>query len=149
MTTSATTPDLRTNTGLASALRPAILRLARRLRQMRDESVVLSAGQLGAMGTLFREGALLIGELASREKVKPPSMTRTVNSLEEGGLVTRRVTDADRRQCVVELTPAGREVVLADRRRRDAWLAKRVAGLTQPERDILRKAISVLEKVNA
>jgi len=37
---------------------------------------------------------------------------------------------------------------VADRRRRDAWLAQRVADVTPEERDILRRAIPVLEKVN-
>lgn len=140
--------QLRTNAGLASALRPAVLRLARRLRQMRAHDHDLGAGQLQAMGVLFRHGSIPIGELAAVEKVRPPSMTRTVNALEELGLVTRETSETDRRHCVVQLTDAGRDLVLADRRRRDAWLAKRVAELTPEERDLLRRAIPVLEKVN-
>lgn len=140
--------QLRSNAGLASALRPAILRLARRLRQMRAHDHDLGTGQLQAMGALFRQGPMPIGELAALEKVRPPSMTRTVNALEEQGLAVREDSEADRRHCVVRLTDAGRELVLADRRRRDAWLAKRVAELTPEEREVLRRAIPVLEKVN-
>lgn len=115
---------------------------------MRSHDHDLGAGQLQAMGCLFRGGAIPIGELAAMEKVKPPSMTRTVNALEELGLVVRETSETDRRHCVVRLTDAGRDVVVADRRRRDAWLAQRVAELTPEERDILRRAIPVLEKVN-
>lgn len=140
--------QLRSNAGLASALRPAVLRLARRLRQMRSHDLDLGTGQLQAMGCLFRRGPIPIGELATIEKVKPPLMTRTVNALEELGLVVRETSESDRRHCVVRLTEAGRDVVLADRRRRDAWLAQRVAELTPAERDVLRRAIPILEKVN-
>ena len=141
--------DLRTNAGLASALRPSILRLARRLRQMRDESIDLNSNQLSAMSVLLNHGDLAMGELATRELVQPPSMTRIVNGLEERGLVARKAHPADRRQCVVTLTDAGRQVLLANRRRRDQWLATRIALLEPEEREVLRKSVRILEKVNA
>ena len=140
--------DLRTSAGLASALRPAVLRLARRLRQMRDESMELNTNQLSAMAVLLNQGDQLMGELAAQELVQPPSMTRIVNGLEERGLVARRPHPTDKRQCVVTLTEAGRQVLLANRRRRDEWLAKRIAELNPEERDVLRKCVHVLEKVN-
>lgn len=140
--------DLRTNAGLASALRPQIFRLARRLRQMRDETLELNSNQLSAMGVLNSQGELLIGVLAAQERMQPPSMTRIVNGLEARGYVSRRTDPADKRQCMVALTDAGRDVVLADRRRRDAWLAVRIGELEPAEREVLRQAISILEKVN-
>lgn len=143
------TEDRRTYAGLAGALRPAVLRLARRLRQMRDPAVDLSANQLSAMGVLHASGDLLIGELAARELVQPPSMTRIVNGLEERGLVARTPDPTDRRLCRVGLTEAGRQVLLANRKRRDEWLAVRVAALTPAEREVLRQAVPILEKVNA
>ena len=60
-------------------------------------------------------------------------MTRTVNCLEEGGYVARRPHETDGRQVVVALSEPGRATVLADRARRDAWLARRLRELT-PER---------------
>ncbi|MGD7704843.1 MarR family winged helix-turn-helix transcriptional regulator [Microlunatus sp. Y2014] len=140
--------DLRTDAALASALRPVVLRLARRLRQMRSDDHGLSPSQLQPLGWLYREGPMVIGELAAREHIRPPSMTRTVNALEAAGLVSREVQPTDRRQCMVSLTEAGHEMVTADRRRRDAWLAKRMAELSAEERAILRKAVPILEKVN-
>ena len=134
--------------GLAGALRPAVLRLARRLRQMRDETVELGSNQLSTMGTLFNHGDLLMGELAEYEKVRPPSMTRIVNGLHDLGYVSRNPGPTDRRQCLVSLTGSGREMVLANRRRRDSWLAVRLAELTPAERDVLRHAVTILEKVN-
>jgi len=141
--------DLRTIAGLASALRPSVLRLARRLRQLRDESLDLNSNQLSVMSVLLNSGDQLMGELAAAEKVQPPSMTRIVNGLEERGFVVRRPDSQDRRQCVVALTPSGRDVLLANRRRRDAWLAARIAELSPAERDVLRRAVEILDKVNA
>lgn len=138
----------RTDAELASRVRPAVLRLSRRLRQMRDESLDLSGSQLGAMGVLFRGGEMPIGELAAHEKVQPPSMTRTVNCLADAGLVTRVAGETDRRQSKVRLTDAGRDVVLADRRRRNAWLATRIAQLDDADKAVLRQAVLILEKVN-
>lgn len=141
--------DLRTIAGLASALRLSVLRLARRLRQLRDESLDLNSNQLSAMSVLLNSGDQLMGELAAAEKVQPPSMTRIVNGLEERGFVVRRPHPKDGRLCVVGLTPAGRDVLLANRRRRDAWLAARIAALSPPERHVLRQAIEILDKVNS
>jgi DNA-binding MarR family transcriptional regulator len=140
--------DLRTHAGLASALRPAVLRLARRLRQMRDESLELNSNQLSAMSVLLNNGELSMGELAALELVQPPSMTRIVNGLEERGLVVRTARTSDRRQSVVALTAPGREVLLANRRRRNEWLAKRISELEPEEREVLRKCVGILEKVN-
>jgi len=115
---------------------------------MRDETLALSPAQLSALGTLSRLGPARIGELADAERVRPPSMTRTVDGLEEAGLVERRA-GADRRACEVVVTDAGRAVLTADRRRRDAWLAGRIAELDPGEVHVLREAVAVLERVNA
>ncbi len=133
---------------MARALRPAVMRLARRLRQMQDDSLDLNPNQLSAMAVLLNSGDQLMGELAALERVRPPSMTRVVNSLEARGYVARRPDPRDHRQCLVTLTDSGRQVLLANRRRRDEWLAVRIAGLDPAERDVLRRAIRVLEKVN-
>jgi DNA-binding MarR family transcriptional regulator len=71
-----------------------------------------------------------------------------VNGLENLGYVARRPDPGDRRQCLVTLTDAGRDVLVANRARRDEWLAIRIAELDPEERDVLRKAVPILEKVN-
>jgi DNA-binding MarR family transcriptional regulator len=72
-------------------------------------------------------------------------MTRTVNCLESSGDVVRRPHETDGRQVVVELADRGRERVLADRDRRDAWLNQKLRGLTAEERAVLRKAAPILQ----
>jgi DNA-binding MarR family transcriptional regulator len=141
--------DLRTVSGLAYALRPAVMRLARSLRQVReDDSLDLQSNQLSAMSVLLNDGDMLMGELAAAEKIQPPSMTRIVNGLEQSGFVARRPDPRDGRQCLVTLTPAGREMLLANRRRRDEWLTVRIAGLDPDEREVLRQAVPILAKLN-
>jgi len=140
--------NLRTSSGLAHELRPVVMRLARSLRHIRDDSLDLQSNQLSAMAVLLNDGDMLMGELAATEKVQPPSMTRIVNGLEQRGYVARRPDPRDGRQCLVTLTPAGREVILANRRRRDEWLTVRIAGLDPAEREVLRQAVPILAKVN-
>ncbi len=49
---------------------------------------------------------------------------------------------------MVVLSDLGRETVLADRARRDAWLARKLKDLTAEERAVLRKAAPILEELS-
>jgi DNA-binding MarR family transcriptional regulator len=69
--------------------------------------------------------------------------------MEEAGLVARRPHETDKRQIVVELTEAAHALLQANRRRRDEWLQTKLKKLTPEERDILRKAAPVLERLAA
>jgi DNA-binding MarR family transcriptional regulator len=140
--------DLQQAAALAGEVRTSVMRLARRLRQLRDDALELNANQLSAMGVLLNSGAQLMGELAALERVQPPSMTRIVNGLEARGLVTRQADPQDRRQSLVSLTSAGRQVLMDNRRRRDQWLTRRIAELDEAEREVLRQAVAILAKVN-
>ena len=137
----------RTDTGLASQFQVSLVRLARRLRSEREPSNELSVGAISVLGVLIREGDLSIGQLAAHERVQPPSMTRTVNALVEDGYVERRASADDGRSVIVALAEKGRETLLADRRRRDAWLAQQLRTLTADERDLLRKAVPIIERL--
>lgn len=137
----------RTDTGLASVLRVSVARLSRRLRNEREADDGLGLGALSALGVLFREGPMTVGQLAEKERVQPPSMTRTVNHLVERAYAVRSRHETDGRQVVVEISDAGRERILTDRRRRDAWLAQRLAELTPEERAVLRQAAPLLERI--
>jgi DNA-binding MarR family transcriptional regulator len=131
---------------LASELRTSVMRLARRLRRMRLDTS-LSLGQLAALGTIDRHGSLTPGELAAHERVQPPSMTRIVKALEELGYVTRAPHPTDGRQVVVTVTPEGAKLLKEDRRRREAWLAQRLAELSPEDRDLLHRAAEVIDRL--
>jgi DNA-binding MarR family transcriptional regulator len=137
-----------TDAALASTLRISVMRLARRLRTERtDETLTLS--QLAVLGSLDRHGPMTLGELAAHERVQPPSMTRIVSGLEERGLVVRDQHLTDGRMVIVRLTAEASALLAIDRRRRDAWLARRLRELTPDEHDTLRRAAPVLEKLAA
>jgi DNA-binding MarR family transcriptional regulator len=139
---------VRTDSGLASALRVSVARLQRRLRSERDpDNELLPVGQLSVLGLLNRFGDSTVGELAALERVQPPSMTRTVNCLHDGGYVVRRKNESDGRQVVVALSEQGRSTLANDRRRRDAWLAQRLRELTPEERSVLRHAAPLIERL--
>lgn len=140
---------IRSDSGLAAQLRLSVMRLRRRLANERHPDNELSLGAMAVLGCLQRHGGeLAIGELAQHERVQPPSMTRTVNCLERDGYVTRRPHESDGRQVLVGLSEQGRTIVMADRLRRDAWLARRLAELTPDERAVLRKAAPILERLS-
>jgi DNA-binding MarR family transcriptional regulator len=145
-----TATQTRSDAGLASALRISVSRLARRLRVERQAEGLasLSDTQLAALAVLEKHGAMTPGELAEYEKVQPPSMTRVIAVLEERHLVMRAAHPTDRRQVVLTVTEDGRALVVQARRRRDAWLAKRLRELTPEERALLRAAAPVLEKLS-
>jgi DNA-binding MarR family transcriptional regulator len=138
----------RTDAGLASELRVSVMRLRRRLANERDPDNDLSIATMAVLGSLFRHGDLTVGELAGLERVQPPSMTRKVNNLEDGGYVARRAHDTDGRVVVVSLTELGRTRVVADRRRRDEWLARHLRDLTPEEREVLRAATPIIQKLS-
>ncbi|WP_310526630.1 MarR family transcriptional regulator [Nocardioides sp.] len=138
----------RTDAGLAAELRVGVMRLRRRLANERHPDNDLSLGQMAVLGLLLRRGDLTIGELARLERVQPPSMTRTVTCLEDLGTVARSPHATDGRVVVVSLTDHGREVVLADRSRRDAWLAVQLTHLSPDERAALRRAAPILDRLS-
>jgi DNA-binding MarR family transcriptional regulator len=76
-------------------------------------------------------------------------MTRTVAALTELGLVTRTPHPHDRRQIVVTVTAQGAAVARETRRRRDAWLARRLAELPPAEREVLAQAGEILRRIAA
>jgi len=131
---------------LAGELRIALVRSTRRLRMERS-STEITDGQHSVLAALSKLGPLTPGHLADREHVQPPSMTRTVAALVAAGLVARGVHPTDRRQVLVTITSAGEQEVLETRRRRDAWLAQRLAGLTLAERATLAEATEILQRI--
>ena len=129
---------------LAHDLRLAVMRLARRVRQQRGDHG-LGLGQLSALAALDRHGPMTAGALAAHEQVRPPSITRTLAALAEGGYVERTADPDDGRQVVVSLTDSARSLLREDRRRRDEWLAALLLDLDADDRARLRAALPVLE----
>lgn len=134
------TPD---TAELAGRLRLAVTRLARQMRRETDTG--LSPTLLATLASVEIAGPLTLGELAGREKVAPPTITRAVAGLEADGLVIRRIDPTDRRVARVEVTPTGRRLLERARTRKNAWLARRLRDLDPDEVRRLAEAVAALE----
>src|SRR3954454_3420441 len=131
---------------LAVALREAIQRLNRRVRQARPVGD-LTFSQLSALTSLQLAGALTPRELADVERVQPPTMTKIVGKLEERGLVARTPHPTDGRQVILAATEEGRAVYAQFERARNEWLARQVARLSPGETDGARRGAEILQQV--
>ena len=132
---------------LAARLRVAVGRLQRQLRRRAVGDLTLS--QVSALVSLEQHGPLRAGDLAARESVSAPTMTRILAVLEERGLVAREVDPADRRASSVVLTDAGGAMLGALRQERTAFLADRLGRLDEAQRRRLSDAVQVLEQLVA
>lgn len=133
---------------LANELRLAIHRMTRRLRQQQPEDE-LTLTQLSALAIVWREGPLTAGDLAIRERVRPPSITRVVDGLESAGVVVRRENPADGRQVLVEATPLGGQRMQQYIDAREAWLAQQLLAMPTKDRDTLKRAAVILNELAA
>jgi DNA-binding MarR family transcriptional regulator len=145
MSHSRRTPIVDAELELATRLRLGVTRLSRRLRQQVGEDA--SPTMLSALATIEARQPVTLGELAERERVRPPSMTRIVARLEERGLVARRAGSSDRRVAEVSLTPAGARYIESIRRRKNAYLVRRLHSLEPDELHKLEDALEVIEKL--
>lgn len=143
--TAAGVADGATDDDLASRLRVAVTRLNRRLRQ--QSLAGLSPAQASALGTVSRLGTPTLGELAVAEQVQPPTMTRLAASMESAGLVVRVADGADRRVCRVRLTSEGRRALQRIRSLKNAYLNRRLAGLSPDERAQAAQLTLLLERL--
>ena len=134
---------------LATRLRHSIARTARRLRQ---EAMAADGGAPGptltaALATIEAHGPLTPSELAERERVRRPTATRIVGRLEEEGLIERSADPADGRSSLVRASAEGRALLRRLRRRKDEYLALRLAELDSRELAALERAADVLERL--
>lgn len=130
---------------LAAHLRLVIARSARRLRQETTGTLGPSLG--GALATIDRHGPLTPSQVAAREGIQRPSVTRMLARLEEEGLVVREPDPHDRRSCLVRTTPDGTRHLQEVRSQKDAFLARRLAALDDDERAALDRAATILERL--
>lgn len=133
-------------TDAASRLRMGIVRTARRLRQeAAGEATGLTPTSTAALATIDRRGPLTPSELAEAERVKRPTVTRTLACLDREGLIERMPDPADRRSSLISVNAAGRERLRRLRRRKNAYLARRMRDLPAADLAALARAAEILE----
>jgi DNA-binding MarR family transcriptional regulator len=133
---------------LPTDLRIAVNRLSRTLRNQKADTSVTDA-QFAALAQLHRHGPMTLAALSDVEGITPPSMTKTVNALLERGLVAKAEHEVDKRKVVLTATEAGSAFVLETRRRRDGWLAPRLATLSARERATLVDATEIMRSLTS
>lgn len=131
---------------LAHDLRVAVLRLARRIRSNRVDTS-LSLSQLSALAVLDVYGPMSAGDLAALESVQPPTLTKVLALLVDRGLITRDADPDDKRAVRLAVTPAGHEVVEAEKQARDVWMSDVLDGLDSADRALLEQAVPVLDRL--
>jgi DNA-binding MarR family transcriptional regulator len=132
--------------GIADRLHSAAIHLLRRVRQQ-DTATGEGPARLSALSVLVFGGPMTLGQLAAAEQVKPPTMTRIVNALEDGGLAKRVADTGDARRVQIRATPKGMHLLQAARERRIGYLADHLGTLSEHERNTLGQAVESLEKV--
>ena len=124
---------------LAEALRPALLRVSRRLR-LEAQKVGLSAQDALLLAQITKTPGIGVSALADAEKTSRPTMSAHVKRLEAEGLVARSGDAEDGRRCGLAITEAGARKLDVIRRERNDWLAARLMRLSPQERALLEAA---------
>lgn len=128
---------------LANRLRPVLLLLARELRR-EVHSLGVTGGQVTLLIGIHRNPGLSQRELAERERISGAAASAHVDRLERAGLVRRVRSETDRRRIGLDVTPKGLRVLEQVRKRRTAWLAKRLEALDPEQRNAIDRALEPL-----
>jgi DNA-binding MarR family transcriptional regulator len=132
----------------AVVVRRGVVGIGRRLRLERSGSSSLTTLELSLLGHLHRRGPLTPGDLAAAERVQPQSLTRTLASLAEDGLILRRPDPDDGRRSRLGITDPGLTALRAEMGQRDRWLAEAMSReLTSTEIELLRLAGELLDRL--
>lgn len=121
--------------------------IGRANRRMLAAGKGLGQGHLNALATMYRVGPIRPGDLAQREFVSAPTMTRTLRDLEKLGLVSRQPDVSDGRSILVSVTPEGQHEVLQARSTRAELLARLLGQLHKADVAALRDALTALERL--
>lgn len=130
-------------TDLAVHLRIVVGRLHRRIRIDAQESI--GPLQLSALVTVEQHGPLRLSELARREAVTAPTMSRVLSALDEQGLVVRNPDPQDARGVLVTVSELGASRLAEVRTQRTALVARRLARLDDAQRRTVAEAMPALE----
>jgi len=133
---------------LADVLHSAAIHLLRKLRR-EDAASGLNAPRLSALSVAVFAGPMTLGDLASAEQVRPPTMTRIVDALAELGLVVKKKNALDGRSTLIHATARGKKLLMQGRERRVRALSAQIAVLGEKERAALRDAAEILKRVIA
>ena len=131
---------------LAELLHSTAIRLLRTVRRV-DESSGLTAPRLSALSVIVFNGPITLGKLAEAEQVRPPTMTRIVNALEEQELVVKAQDPSDGRVIRIAATTKGKKVLIRGRARRVQFLTEQIRRLEKVEQENLSAALITIQEL--
>jgi len=136
----------RTKRDVADRLHSVAIHLLRRVRND-DPASGLSPSRLSALSVVIYAGPIRLSDLAAAEQVRPPTMTRLIQGLEDDGLVRRKSVSDDARAWSIEATAKGKRVLESARERRLAKLGSLLSQLSNNEISRIEESLGALEKV--
>jgi DNA-binding MarR family transcriptional regulator len=131
---------------VANRLRPLLLKLARELRR-EAHPLGVTGGQVSLLVQIYRNPAIGVRDLAALEGISPAAISGHVRRLEKAGLVSRALDADDRRRQGLLVSPKGADLLRTVKRRRTAWLARRLKGLSDEELEAVDRALEPLAKL--
>lgn len=144
----AVSDDTATSGNQLAVLSTALERMASWLRRTapRSEHGLVA---MSTLDMLVTDGPARISDLAARQSISQPGMTKLIARLADAGLVTRRADPADGRATLVAATEAGRAELDARHAVRVAVLAERIRGLPEAQQRALLAAADALTALSA
>jgi len=130
---------------VANRLRPVLLQLNRELRR-EIHALGVTGGQVSLLNQIQRSPGIGVRELAQRERMSAPGMSKYIARLEKAGLL-RREALPDKRRVGLRLTEEAERVLRSVKNRRTAWLAARLRGLEPGELDAIDAAVEPLARL--
>ena len=128
---------------VAARLRLAVARLQRIVRQQAMGGLNLAEGS--CLAIIDRHGPMSLSDVASRENLSAPTITKIVIRLERQGLIERLADPTDRRVSLVAVSKQGAALLERLRSSRTAYLHRKLSELSDRRSHRLLAALPVLE----
>lgn len=136
-----------TDIELATELRVAIGRMARRIKQLYEEGET-TFSETSVLSRLEREGTATPRRLADGEHVRPQAIVAILNGLERRGLIGRSSDPSDRRQVLIRITAKGRQALSDKGSILTQALAQSItSSLSRQERERLAAALPLIDRL--
>ena len=139
-------PSSDRRTQVANRLNSSAIHLLRRISKD-DGADGVTGARASALSVVVYGGPLSVGDLARRERVALPTISRIVDALARDGLLARERVESDRRTVTLAATRRGRTLMERGRARRIRRLAEELRGLEDEDVEALERALDVLDRL--
>jgi len=109
----------------------------------------LTEAQRELFRALRRNPGVRVGEAATLLGLAPNTVSTLISNLSQSGWIERQVDPDDARSARLCLSPAAEATLSEWRDRRASALEQALAGLTEPERDHIERALPAISKLVA